>query len=158
MHWPAAWLLLWVALLTVSPACGAGGDHITAVDATNFDSVVVQSLEAWVLEFMSPRCGTCQELSPLYADLAARNSKRLHFGSVDIDTEEGMALAQRLDVLAEGVPNVRAFTSLGSQHGVRIFSGWKVPSAEELQQSLMSAVASVSGAFDASEGARLMKA
>lgn len=150
----------WLSLLLLALACGsaaAGGGEVVPVDSSTFDTLVVQALETWVVEFYSPRCGTCAELAPLYTELARRHGDRLHFGGVDIDTDAGMELAQRLDVLSEGVPSVKAYTSLGSQHGVTVFSGWQVPSLDDLERSLL-AVVHTEGGDAAEDGARLMKA
>lgn len=38
----------------------------------------------------------------------------------------GMQLAQQLDILSEGIPNVRAFVTKGSSETARVFSGWEV--------------------------------
>jgi len=103
-------------------------------------TVVHKALEAWVVEFYSPRCGTCAELAPLYEALAQRHSHRVHFGGVDIDTEAGMALAQRLDVLSHGVPAILSYTQLGSQHSNTVFSGWQIPTLEQLEKNLLAAV------------------
>jgi thioredoxin-like negative regulator of GroEL len=148
--------LLLLALVSSSVAAAPSGD-VRVIDADNFDSLVVQSLETWVVEYYSPRCGTCAELAPLYAELARRHGARLHFGGVDIDTDAGMALAQRLDVLSEGVPSIKAYTSLGSQHGVTVFTGWQVPTVDDLERTLLKAVHTETA--DAAEaGTRLMKA
>ena len=48
-------------------------------------------VDVWVLEYHSPRCGTCQELAPLFAELARKNSAKARFGAVNIDTEAGNA-------------------------------------------------------------------
>ena len=99
----AVWALLLCSLVRTCRAA------LPAVDDASFDALVAASPEAWVLEFSSPRCGTCRELAPLYAAVAGRLGGAARFGEVDIDTEGGMALARRLDVLEEGVPNVRAW-------------------------------------------------
>ena len=143
--------------LVCSTVAAPAGEAVRVIDTSNFDNLVVQSLETWVLEYYSPRCGTCAELAPLYAELARRHGERLHFGGVDIDTDAGMALAQRLDVLSEGVPSIKAYTALGSQHGTTVFSGWEVPTVDDLERTLLAAVRTQNA--DAAEaGTRLMKA
>jgi thioredoxin-like negative regulator of GroEL len=128
-------------LLACAPvACAASA---TPVDDASFEALVRASPEAWVLEFWSPRCGTCAEFAPLYATLAARHAHLARFGAVDIDTPAGMALATRLDILSEGVPNVRAFVAAGAatdDGGARVFSGWEVPPLEELDSALLRAL------------------
>ena len=129
-------LLLLCSLLPLSRA------SLQAVDDASFDALVAASPEAWVLEFSSPRCGTCRELAPLYAAVAERLGGAARFGEVDIDTEGGMALARRLDVLEEGVPNVRAWARRGGPAtGERAFAGWDLPAEAQLQQRVVDALA-----------------
>jgi thiol-disulfide isomerase/thioredoxin len=132
--------LLLLASVRTASAAGAGA---TPVDDASFDALVLASREAWVLEFWSPRCGTCADFAPLYTTLATRHAALARFGAVDIDTPAGMALAQRLDILSEGVPNVRAFVTAGAatdDGGARVFSGWEVPQLEVLDAALLTAL------------------
>ncbi len=136
----AALLLACLALAAQRAAAGAGAG-VTPVDDASFEATVLASREAWVLEFASPRCGTCQELAPLYASLAQRHAGLARFGAVDIDTPAGMALARRLDVLSEGVPNIRAWASgRDPEAGARVFTGWQVPPLAELEEQLLQAL------------------
>ena len=134
-----------LALCLFSCSAASPSAALTPVDDASFDALVAASPEAWVLEFGSPRCGTCTEFAPLYEALAAKHGgEALRFGVVDIDAPAGMALATRLDVLSEGVPNVRAFVSRAAGAdglgGARVFSGWQLPPAEELEAALLAAV------------------
>ena len=74
------------SLLVLLAAAGvaAGGEK---VDAENFERLVAGSSEAWVLEYMSPRCGTCQEMAPVFAAVAEKLKGEVRFGTVDIDTD-----------------------------------------------------------------------
>ena len=138
----AALLALFGLLCTAAAA--SPSTLLTPVDDASFDALVLAAPEAWVLEFGSPRCGTCTEFAPLYEALAAKHGgEALRFGVVDIDEPAGMALATRLDVLSEGVPNVRAFVTRAAgadAGGARVFSGWQLPPAEELEAALLAAV------------------
>jgi thiol-disulfide isomerase/thioredoxin len=132
------------ALLCLALLCGlvASAVALPAVDDASFESRVLASDKAWVLEFSSPRCGTCQELAPLYAAVAGRLGGSAQFGEVDIDTDGGMALAKRLGVLEEGVPNVRAWARRDApMGGDRVFSGWELPTEAELERSVVAALA-----------------
>ena len=130
------------ALLVLSSLVLACRASLPAVDDASFDALVAASPEAWVLEVSSPRCGTCRELAPLYAAAAERLGGAAAFGEVDIDTESGMALARRLGVLDEGVPNVRAWARRdGPAAGERVFAGWELPTQAELEQRVVAALA-----------------
>eukprot|EP00217_Crustomastix_stigmatica_P008560 CAMPEP_0183803066 /NCGR_PEP_ID=MMETSP0803_2-20130417/32039_1 /TAXON_ID=195967 /ORGANISM="Crustomastix stigmata, Strain CCMP3273" /LENGTH=104 /DNA_ID=CAMNT_0026047799 /DNA_START=1 /DNA_END=312 /DNA_ORIENTATION=+ len=98
---PLASVLVLLVTSTVARAVAAGGER---VDAENFERLVGGSGEAWVLEYMSPRCGTCQEMAPVFAAVAEKLKGEVRFGTVDIDTDAGMELAKRHDVFSEGIP------------------------------------------------------
>ena len=139
-----------IALLLLCSLLPLSGASLPAVDDASFDALVAASPEAWVLEFSSPRCGTCRELAPLYAAVAERLSGAARFGEVDIDTEGGMALARRLDVLEEGVPNVRAWARRGGPAtGERAFAGWELPTQAQLMQRVVDALAPAVRALNA---------
>lgn len=128
---------------------------LRVVDDASFDATVLASPDAWVLEFSSPRCGTCRELAPLYAAVAAKLGASARFGEVDIDTDAGMALARRLEVLDEGVPNVRVWARADAPPGgAHVFSGWELPTEAQLESSVLAALAQ----GDATQGLRLQKA
>ena len=60
-------------------------------------------------------------------------------GIVDIDTDEGYALATAAGVLgdaSEGVPQIRVYTSAAVPQGHTIFSGWEVPPLAKLEAVL----------------------
>lgn len=82
-----------------------------------FGTVSIDDDGAWrcvcPLQFPSP-------LAPV-ASLYAPLTQTLPFAPA-----AGMELAQQLDILSEGIPNVRAFVSKGSSENVRVFSGWEV--------------------------------
>lgn len=76
------------------------------------DSMVADE-RAWLVEFYSPMCGSCKEFAPIFRKIATAVGNNVAIGTVNIDTKEGMKIAQSLGVLDEGLPNVRLFHSLG---------------------------------------------
>lgn len=56
-----------------------------------------------------------------------------------------MALAQQLDILSEGIPNVRAFVTPGSSESVRVFSGWEVSARSATRRVRMCPNATAAG-------------
>ena len=107
-------------------------------------------------------CGTCQEFGPIWEKSKEGLGNLARFGTVNIDDEAGMALAKRLDIFEEarprlhprsaslafslsrlparfgeqGIPNVRAYVTHGSSESLRVFSGWELPTAAELEQKV----------------------
>lgn len=58
-------------------------------------------------------CGSCKEFAPVW-DTLTKKLKSFKTGKINIDTKEGVALAQRLGVLDEGIPNIQFYPKKGS--------------------------------------------
>lgn len=71
----------------------------------------------WAVEFYSSMCGSCQEFSPIW-DSVTSKLKSVKSGKINIDTKQGMALAEKLGVLNEGIPNVQLFSSKNSANSL----------------------------------------
>jgi thiol-disulfide isomerase/thioredoxin len=78
---------------------------------------ILESEHAWVVEFYSDMCGSCQEFAPVWETLT-RKLKSIKNGKINIDTPEGMKLAQKLGVLDEGIPNIQFYSKKGSAHSL----------------------------------------
>jgi len=87
--------LLFVSTLFALSAVVASGAGVP-IDSGNVEEKVVRSPDVWLVEFQSPRCGSCQEMAPVWNEFAARNGKYVRLGQVSIDTDEGMELAPAL--------------------------------------------------------------
>jgi thioredoxin-like negative regulator of GroEL len=88
--------------ITTTPLQVSGGD----IDASRFDELVIDDSRVWAVEFYSPMCGSCTEFSPTWHSMEGK-FKSIESGSINIDSKEGMVVAQRLGVLDEGLPNIR---------------------------------------------------
>jgi thioredoxin-like negative regulator of GroEL len=121
-------------------ADAASGNHVgTPVNVDNFKSVVEDSVNVWVLEFMSGKCGSCAEFAPIW-EKTAGGLNRLQIGSVDIDDPRAMALAQQLGVLAEGIPAVKLVRAGGSVSEV-MKGGGDLMSVKQLRYALKKGLA-----------------
>ncbi|KAL1123640.1 hypothetical protein AAG570_002716 [Ranatra chinensis] len=90
----------------------AGGDalyssHGDVVDLTeaNFDRLVTQSDDVWVVEFYAPWCGHCQSFAPEYSNAAKALKGIVKVGGVNAD--EHKSLGGRFGV--RGFPTVKIF-------------------------------------------------
>lgn len=81
-------------------------------DPESFKKKVIDDDKVWLVEFYSPRCGGCQEFSPTW-EKVVESMKSILTTKVNIEEAGGMALAQQLNVLREGIPNVRIIKSKG---------------------------------------------
>lgn len=91
------------ALLAPSFAFYERGD-VVELTSSNFDRLVIQSDEVWVIEFYAPWCGHCQQLVPEYTKLATALKGIVKVGAVNADEHK----------------------QLGGQYGVRGFPTIKI--------------------------------
>ena len=81
----------------------------TSIDNQNFDKLVIQQEELWLLEIASDLCGSCQAFAPKWKELVGLE-KRVKAGHVIIDNKPGLAVAQQLQAPLElGIPCVVLF-------------------------------------------------
>eukprot|EP00467_Chlorarachnion_reptans_P021043 CAMPEP_0114505710 /NCGR_PEP_ID=MMETSP0109-20121206/11006_1 /TAXON_ID=29199 /ORGANISM="Chlorarachnion reptans, Strain CCCM449" /LENGTH=151 /DNA_ID=CAMNT_0001684183 /DNA_START=41 /DNA_END=496 /DNA_ORIENTATION=+ len=97
-----------LALLLATPAHGAG----PTVGAENFQEVVMDSEDVWMLEFYSEMCGSCLEFAPTWEKIKESDvGRKLRTAKVNIDHAEGIKLAVDLGVLDGGLPAIRLFSN-----------------------------------------------
>eukprot|EP00659_Diplonema_papillatum_P006957 gene6957-10703_t len=71
------------------------------LSASTFKEKVLDSKEAWAVEFYSSRCGSCKEFAPTWKSYAS-DSPPVKTGQLNIDDSDNMKLATDLGVMAEG--------------------------------------------------------
>ena len=80
------------------------------IKATDFEAEVIKDERVWIIEFYSPMCGSCTEFSPTWEKIE-KSVKSMVTAKINIDTPEGLRIAQDLKVLDEGIPSVQLFAS-----------------------------------------------
>ncbi|RYG65603.1 hypothetical protein EON64_11585 [archaeon] len=115
-------LLFLLFTLCVAMAMVVGEAGIFDLDPKKFQEEVVSDERVWLVEFYSPMCGSCQEFAPTWHKIAQK-TKTMVKGQVNIDTKEGMDLAERLGALQEGIPNLRIFAKKGDAKGKALLTG-----------------------------------
>ncbi|CAB1340528.1 unnamed protein product [Coregonus sp. 'balchen'] len=99
------------ALHTLSGGGGGGGSKKDVVELTddNFDRLVLNSGEVWLVEFFAPWCGHCKSLEPEWAAAASavkeQTKDKVHLGAVDATVHQG--LASRYGI--RGFPTIKIF-------------------------------------------------
>lgn len=135
--------LFTLLLVATLPLCSEAGvpKHAVVINKGNFQAKVLNSDTVWMLEYYSPRCGTCQDLEPIWKKVADKLKDRVMIGSVDIETKEGMALAEEQGIFDEGIPYVQAFRMSNGQ-AQKVWTGWDVPTLKELTDLAEDTIAS----------------
>ena len=130
MPLPARLALVVAALAAlVAPALASG----EPVGLSDFQRKVLDDDNLWLLEYMSPRCGTCLEMEPVWRMFHYKHGDRVRIGQVSIDDEDGMELAEDQGVLDDGVPSIWAYHTADGE-GTKIWAGADVPTVEELEE------------------------
>jgi hypothetical protein len=83
-------------------------------------------------------CGSCREFLPAWEG-ARELISGLHWATIAVDQPENAALAKRLGVLKEGIPNVKLVNAVAGEP-TAVVSG-DTPSAEALAERLRAALA-----------------
>eukprot|EP01060_Flectonema_neradi_P039068 TRINITY_DN845_c1_g1_i1.p1 TRINITY_DN845_c1_g1~~TRINITY_DN845_c1_g1_i1.p1 ORF type:complete len:278 (+),score=75.34 TRINITY_DN845_c1_g1_i1:67-834(+) len=86
-----------------------------------FTTTVLESKEAFAVEFYSNMCGSCKEFGPVWDEYAAGNPP-VRTAKVDIDSKGAKEIADTLGVMEEGIPNVRVFSGV-DETGTSIMKG-----------------------------------
>lgn len=83
---------------------------VVELTPTNFDKLVTNSDEIWIVEFYAPWCGHCKNLVPEYKKAAKALKGIIKVGAIDADAHK--SFTQKYGVT--GFPTIKIFT--GSSH------------------------------------------
>ncbi|CAF1232922.1 unnamed protein product [Adineta ricciae] len=83
----------------------SSNDDVVQLDPSNFDRLVVQSSDLWIVEFYAPWCGHCQSLTPEWKRAATALKGIVKIGAVDADNHK--SLGQQYGV--SGFPTIKIF-------------------------------------------------
>jgi len=118
------------------------------LNPTSWEKMVQKDPHVWAIKFHSGMCGTCQAFAPDW-EAASEKVDGLHYGAVDIDKKENIALAKQFGVLAEGIPNVKLINAGEGAAPLPVMTG-EVLDADALVQQLRSALDTAGAKLDAS--------
>ncbi|CAI7770947.1 unnamed protein product [Closterium sp. NIES-54] len=114
----------------------SGPSASVVLTGDNFDDLVVNSKELWLVEFFAPWCGHCKNLAPEWSAAARALKGRVNLGQVDCTVEQN--LAQRFKI--QGFPTILVFgddkENPKPYEGPRVASGIESYALELLEQNL----------------------
>merc|ERR1711937_658750 len=88
-----------------------GDKDVVILTDQNFDDLVINSEDPYIVEFYAPWCGHCQRLEPEWneaaSELKAKTNGKVKLGKVDCTVEQG--LQQRFGV--QGFPTIKVFNA-----------------------------------------------
>ena len=80
---------------------------VVELTSANFDRLVMQSDNIWIVEFYAPWCGHCQSLAPEYQKAATKLKGVVKVGAVNADEDSNKSLAGQYGV--RGFPTIKIF-------------------------------------------------
>jgi thioredoxin 1 len=66
-------------------------EHATELSDEIFDTTVIQSGDAYLIDFWAPWCGPCRMIAPVIDELAGEYNGRLKVGKVNVDNNQEIA-------------------------------------------------------------------
>jgi len=105
-----------------SSGSGSKDDVIELTDS-NFDKLVLNSNEPWLVEFYAPWCGHCKNLAPEWAKAATALKGKVKLGAVDATVHQSKA--QQYGV--RGYPTIKFFPS-GPKKDAQEYDGGRTAS------------------------------
>lgn len=91
-----------MALAASASALYSSSDDVIELTASNFNKMVIQSDDLWLVEFYAPWCGHCKNLAPEWKKAASALKGIVKVGAVDMDQHSSVG----------GPYNVRGFPTI----------------------------------------------
>ena len=108
---PALVSLLLLALVASATAAEEPhyieGEDVEIITTDNFEALVDNSTDVWLLEYYAPWCGHCKQLAPTYKKVAASLKGKVRVGAIECDANP--ELAKRAGIT--GFPSLKIYPS-----------------------------------------------
>lgn len=104
-----------------SSSGGSGSkDEVIELTDANFDKLVLESDDVWLVEFFAPWCGHCKTLAPEWAKAAKQLKGKVKLGAVDATVQT--STASRFGI--QGYPTIKFFPGgLKDKSGAKEYDG-----------------------------------
>ena len=98
-------LYLILLLATSLNALYDSNSKVIHLTKDNFNDLVINSDDLWIVEFYAPWCGHCKSLAPEYDKAAKALNGMVRFGAVDMDKEQSVGAPFEI----KGFPTLKIF-------------------------------------------------
>ncbi|KAM7351187.1 protein disulfide-isomerase A6 homolog CaBP1 isoform 1-T3 [Cochliomyia hominivorax] len=88
-----------------SSGSSSSGDDVIELTDDNFDKLVLQSEDDWLVEFFAPWCGHCKNLAPEWAKAATQLKGKVKLGALDATVHQSKAAEYGV----RGYPTIKYF-------------------------------------------------
>ncbi|XP_045481715.1 protein disulfide-isomerase A6 homolog [Harmonia axyridis] len=100
-------------------------DDVIELTDSNFDKLVLQSEDMWLVEFFAPWCGHCKNLAPHWAKAATELKGKVKLGALDATVHQAKAAQYGV----KGYPTIKFFnTGKKSASSVEEYDGGRTSS------------------------------
>lgn len=110
-----------------SSGSGGSGNDKDVIELTdsNFDKLVLDSDDVWLVEFFAPWCGHCQRLAPEWAKAATELKGKVKLGALDATVHQSKAAQYGV----QGYPTIKFFGGgKKDTHSARDYDGGRTAS------------------------------
>ena len=108
-----------------SKKSSSSGDDVVELTDSNFDRLVLNSDDIWLVEFYAPWCGHCKNLAPHWAAAASKLKGKVKLGHLDATVHSSKA--QEFNI--RGYPTIKFFPSgTASVSGAEEYTGGRTSS------------------------------
>ena len=94
---------------TVKPLYSAS-DDVVQLNPANFNKLVKDSDDVWLVEFYAPWCGHCKTLAPEFKKAAKALKGIVKVGAIDLDVHKGFGMEYGI----KGFPTLKFFSGRGN--------------------------------------------
>jgi protein disulfide-isomerase A6 len=88
-----------------SKKSSSGGSDVVELTDTNFNALVMESNDIWLVEFFAPWCGHCKNLAPEWEAAASQLKGSVKLGAVDATVHSSLAGTYGV----KGYPTIKVF-------------------------------------------------
>lgn len=92
-------------LFSFAQSLYSSNSKVVALTPQNFNSLVLNSDDIWLVEFYAPWCGHCKQLAPEFEKAAKALSPMIKLGAVDMDQYKDMGSSYNI----QGFPTLKFF-------------------------------------------------